>query len=163
MSAPDDGENATIPARLASLGLVLPHAAAPVANYVPSVRTGDVLTISGQLPLVDGHLVAVGRLGETVTVETGVEAARACFLNVLAQLNAAVEGDWERVVRLVRLGGFIASAADFTRHAEVMNGASDLAVRVLADRGRHARSTVGVNALPLGAPVEIEATVLLSA
>ncbi len=143
--------------RLTALGLALPVAAAPVANYVPFVRHGALLTISGQLPLVDGHLVATGRLGETVAVETGIEAARACLLNLLAQAAAALDEDLDRIERVVRLGGFIASPGDFMRHAEVMNGASDLAVAVLGDRGRHARSTVGVSSLPLGAPVEIEA------
>ncbi len=146
-----------VAARLASLGLALPAAAAPVANYVPVVRHGALLTISGQLPLIDGHLVATGRLGETVSVETGIEAARACLLNLLAQAAAVLDGDLDRIERVVRLGGFIAAPGDFTRHAEVMNGASDLAVAVLGDAGRHARSTVGVSSLPLGAPVEIEA------
>ncbi len=151
----------TIAARLSSLGLALPNAATPVANYLPFVRHGRLLTISGQLPLVDGHLLAIGRLGETVPVEAGVEAARACFLGVLAQAAACLDGDLERIERVVRLGGFIAASADFTRHAEIMNGASDLAVAVLGDRGRHARSTVGVASLPLGAPVEIEATLAI--
>lgn len=141
--------------RLAALGITLPVPAAPVANYVAAVRHGPMLTISGQLPLVGGQMASIGRLGAEVTVEDGVSAARACLINLLAQVQAAV-GDLERVARVVRLGGFIACTADFTRHAEVMNGASDLAVSVFGDRGRHARSTIGVAALPLGAPVEVE-------
>ena len=139
-----------------ALGVALPAAAAPVANYLATSRQGSMLWVSGQLPLVDGHLVAQGRLGETVTLEAGVEAARACLLNLLAQAASAL-GSLDRIAGIVRLGGFIAASADFTRHAEVMNGASDLAVGILGERGRHARSTVGVASLPLGAPVEIEA------
>ena len=142
--------------RLEELGLALPPAAAPVANYVAFVRHASMLTVSGQLPLVGGALVARGRLGAEVTVEAGVEAARACLLNLLAHVRLACDGDFAPVSRIVRLGGFIACTADFTRHAEVMNGASDLAVALFGDAGRHARSTVGVASLPLGAPVEIE-------
>ena len=149
-------EGSDIASRLAALGLVLPQAAAPVANYVPSVIAGGLLTISGQLPLVGGKLLATGIVGAEVSVADATEAARACFINILAQAAAAL-GDLGRVTRIVRLGGFIAATPDFTRHAEVMNGASDLAVGVFGERGRHARSTVGVASLPLGAPVEIEA------
>ncbi len=149
-------EGSDIASRLAALGLVLPQPAAPLANYVPGVIEGSLLTISGQLPLVDGKLAAIGIVGVDVSVADAIEAARACFINVLAQAAAAL-GDLGRVTRVVRLGGFIAAGPDFTRHAEVMNGASDLAVGVFGERGRHARSTVGVASLPLGAPVEIEA------
>lgn len=149
-------EGADIASRLAALGIVLPQAAAPVANYVPTVIEGPLLTISGQLPLVGGKLLATGIVGAEVSVVDATEAARACFINILAQA-AAVLGDLGRVTRIIRLGGFIAATPDFTRHAEVMNGASDLAVGVFGERGRHARSTVGVASLPLGAPVEIEA------
>ncbi len=149
--------------RLAGLGLTLPQAASPVANYLASVRQGPMLTVSGQLPLVDGTLLARGRLGAEIAIETGVDAARACLLNLLAQAHLACGGTFEPVVRIVRLGGFIACTADFTRHADVMNGASDLAVALFGDAGRHARSTVGVASLPLGAPVEIEGTIELRA
>lgn len=149
-------EGSDIASRLAALGLVLPQAASPLANYVPFVIAGGLLTISGQLPLVDGKLLATGIVGAEVSVADAIEAARASFINVLAQAAAAL-GDLGRVTRIVRLGGFIAATPDFTRHAEVMNGASDLAVGVFGERGRHARSTVGVASLPLGAPVEIEA------
>ncbi len=144
----------TLAARLAALGLILPEAARPVANYLAFARHGTVLTVSGQLPLVAGRLLASGRLGAEITVEAGIEAARACFLNLVAQVDAATD-DLERV-RVLRLGGFIACTADFVRHAEVMNGASDLSVGLFGERGHHARSTVGVASLPLGAPVEVE-------
>ena len=147
--------------RLVALGLDLPPAASPVANYVAFVRQGTILTISGQLPLVGGSLLTTGRLGAEVSVETGVEAARACFLNLLAQARLACDGRLFRIARIIRLGGFIACTADFTQHANVMNGASDLAVSLFGDAGRHARSTVGVASLPLGAPVEIEGTMEL--
>ncbi|MCQ8241686.1 RidA family protein [Rhizosaccharibacter radicis] len=141
--------------RLGALGIVLPEPAAPVANYVAYVRTGNLLVVSGQLPLRDGTLLATGKLGGTVSLERGHEAARLCLVNLLAQVRAAA-GDLSHVRRVVRLGGFIACTPDFTQHAAVMNGASDLAVAVLGENGRHARSTVGVPSLPLDAPVEIE-------
>lgn len=161
MSGADEMTPESVAARLAALGVVLPHAAAPVANYVPTVLHGGLLTVSGQLPLVEGHLVATGLIGAEVSVVDGIEAARACFINVLAQVQTAL-GSLDRIVRIVRLGGFIAAAPGFTRHAEVMNGASDLAVGLFGDRGRHARSTVGVASLPLGAPVEIEALLAIA-
>jgi enamine deaminase RidA (YjgF/YER057c/UK114 family) len=142
--------------RLAALGIVLPEPAVPVANYVPFTIHNGLVTISGQLPLEAGKIVAIGKLGAEVDVETGRQAARLCFINLLAQLRAACAGDLDRVRGVLRLGGFIASAPDFTQQAAVMNGASDLAVEVFGDIGRHARSTIGVAALPLGAAVEVE-------
>lgn len=142
--------------RLAALGIVLPQPAAPVANYVPYTVHNGLVTISGQLPLQDGKIFAIGKLGAEVDVDTGRFAARLCFINLLAQLRAACDGNLDRVTGVLRLGGFIASAPDFTTQAAVMNGASDLAVEVFGDVGRHARSTVGVAALPLGAAVEVE-------
>ena len=142
--------------KLASLGIDLPTPAAPVANYVATVRTGNLLTVSGQLCFGhEGKLVAKGQLGGAVSMEDGVKAARACAVNLLAQVKAAV-GDLDKVVRVVRLGGFINSAAGFTDGPKVMNGASDLMVEVFGDKGRHARSTVGVAALPADAAVEVE-------
>ncbi|RFD19943.1 RidA family protein [Komagataeibacter melaceti] len=141
--------------RLKQLGIVLPTPATPVANYVTAVLSGSMLTVSGQLPLVDGKLLTTGKLGGTVAVELAVEAARYSMINVIAQVKAAV-GDLSRVRRVVRLGGFIACTPDFTQHATVMNGASDLAVAVFGDAGRHARSTVGVPSLPLDSAVEVE-------
>ncbi|WP_152332646.1 RidA family protein [Parasaccharibacter apium] len=144
--------------RLAALNIELPVAAAPVANYLPVVRTGNLLVVSGQLPLVDGKLLITGKLGAEVSNQAGTACARACFINILAQLNTALNGDLSRVRRVVRLGGFMACTPDFTDHAAVMNGASDLAAEVFAGEvGQHARSTVGVPSLPLNAPVEIEA------
>lgn len=146
-----------VEARLAELGIALPHPAVPVANYVGFVRSGDLVTISGQLPLSAGKLDSahVGLVGAEVAPEVAKEAAALCAVNVLAQLRAAV-GDLDEVARCIRLGGFIASAPGFTAHAAVMNGASDLMVAVLGEAGRHARSTIGVAGLPLGAAVEVE-------
>jgi enamine deaminase RidA (YjgF/YER057c/UK114 family) len=142
--------------RLADMNIVLPEPTAPVANYVPFVRSGQVLIVSGQLCLdADGKLVAKGRLGAEVSIEAGQHAARMCAINLLAHVKAGL-GDLDKVVRVIRLGGFITSAAGFVDGPKVMNGASDLMVEVFADRGRHARSTVGVSALPLDAAVEVE-------
>jgi len=145
-----------IDARLAEAGITLPTPMAPVANYLPYVVTGNLVVVSGQLPAVDGAVAIIGKVGEGVSLEQGREAARLCFINVLAQLRTACGGDLGRVRRVVRLGGFIASPPGFTQHAAVMNGASDLAVAVFGDAGRHARSTIGVPALPLDAAVEVE-------
>jgi enamine deaminase RidA (YjgF/YER057c/UK114 family) len=146
----------TIEKKLTELEIVLPTPAAPVANYVGFVRTGNLLVVSGQICLgADGKLVAIGKLGATVSVEDGQKAARACGINVLAQLKAAL-GDLDKVVRVVRLGGFINSVPTFLDGPKVMNGASDLMVAVFGDKGRHARTTVGVAALPLDAAVEVE-------
>lgn len=142
--------------KLASLGITLPTPAAPVADYVAFVKSGNLLTVSGQLCFgPDGKLVAKGQLGGAVSMEDGVKAARACAINLLAQVKAAV-GDLDKVVRVVRLGGFINSAPGYGDGPKVMNGASDLMVEVFGDKGRHARSTVGVAALPAEAAVEVE-------
>jgi enamine deaminase RidA (YjgF/YER057c/UK114 family) len=146
----------TVENKLAERGIALPDAPAPSANYVPYVRSGNLVTVSGQICYaVDGKLVAKGRLGETVSLEDGQKAARACALNVLAQVKAAV-GDLDKVKRVVRLGGFINSAPGYGDGPKVMNGASDLMVEVFGDKGRHARSTIGVAALPADAAVEVE-------
>jgi enamine deaminase RidA (YjgF/YER057c/UK114 family) len=142
--------------RLSRLSITLPPAPAPVATYVPVVVTGNVAVVSGQLPMKDGTLMARGKLGDGVSVEQGKAAARQCLLNVLAQLATVCEGDLDRVVRVVRLGGFVACAPGFTEHAGVMNGASDLAVEIFGEAGRHARATIGVASLPMDAAVEIE-------
>ncbi|MFC3127053.1 RidA family protein [Pseudoroseomonas globiformis] len=144
-----------IETRLAELGITLPQPAAPVANYVPFVTTGSLVVVSGQVPVRDGKVAYSGKLGDTVNQETGQQAAQLCLVNVLAQLRAAL-GDLDRVTRVVRLGGFIACTPDFTAHAPVMNGASDLAVAVFGEAGRHARSTIGVPSLPMDAAVEVE-------
>ena len=142
--------------KLKELGITLKEPAKPIANYVPFVRTGNMLTVSGQLCLDnDGKLVAKGQLGAGVSIEDGQKAARACAINLLAQVKAAV-GDLDKVLRVVRLGGFINSAAGFPDGPKVMNGASDVMVAVFGDKGKHARSTVGVAALPAEAAVEVE-------
>jgi enamine deaminase RidA (YjgF/YER057c/UK114 family) len=147
---------AQIEKKLADLGIVLPTPTAPIANYVGFVRTGSLLVVSGQICLGrDGTLVARGKLGETVSIEDGQKAARACAINLLAQVKAAL-GDLDKVARVVRLGGFINADPTFLDGPKVMNGASDLMVEVLSDKGRHARTTVGVAALPLDAAVEVE-------
>lgn len=145
-----------IDARLAELGLDLPSAMPPMANYVPSVRSGTLVVVSGQVPAQDGKIMVTGLVGTDVTVEQGQDAAKLCFLNVLTHLRAACDGDLDRVTRVVRLGGFVSAPAGFTQHALVMNGASDLAVAVFGDAGRHARSTIGVSGLPGNAAVEVE-------
>ena len=142
--------------RLRELDISLPAPPAPVASYVPFMRTGNLVVISGQVALgPDGPVT--GRLGDTLTVEEGQAAARLCGLNILAQLKAACDGDLDRVRRCVRLGGFVACAPDFTDHPKVINGASDLMVEVFGEAGRHARAAVGAPSLPLGVAVEIDA------
>ena len=142
--------------KLQELGVNLPTPAAPIANYVPFVRTGNFLTVSGQVCFdAAGKLVAKGQLGDSVSIEDGQRAARACAVNLLAQVKVAI-GDLDKVARVVRLGGFINSAAGFGDGPKVMNGASDLMVAVFGDKGKHARSTVGVAALPADAAVEVE-------
>jgi len=145
-----------IEGKLRELGVTLKSAPAPVANYVPFVRTGNILVVSGQLCFDgDGKLAATGKLGGGVSIESGQKAARACAVNLLAQVKAAL-GDLDKVVRVVRLGGFINSAPDFLEGPKVMNGASDLMVAAFGDKGRHARTTVGVAVLPADAAVEVE-------
>jgi enamine deaminase RidA (YjgF/YER057c/UK114 family) len=143
--------------KLAELGIVLGQPTVPVANYVPFVRTGNLLMISGQICFDgEGKLVAKGQLGGGVSIEDGQKAARACAVNVLAQVKAAL-GDLDKVVRVVRLGGFVNSVAGFTDGPKVMNGASDLMVAAFGDKGKHSRSTIGVAALPQDAAMEVEA------
>jgi len=151
--------DAEIDAKLAELGLSLPEPAAPVAAYVPVVIAGGLAHVSGQLPFLDDVLVK-GRLGENVTTGEGYEAARACGLMILAQLRAAL-GSLDRVERVVKLGAFVSSTADFTDQPKVANGASELMAAVFGEAGKHARSAVGVPVLPLGAAVEVDAIVAL--
>lgn len=145
-----------VEARLAELGITLPTPPVPVATYVPYVRTGDLLVVSGQVPIRAGKVTIAGKLGAAVGLEQGQEAARQCLINLIAQVRVACDGDLDRVEQVVRLGGFIAAGPEFTQHAQVMNGASDLAVAIFGDAGRHARSTIGVPSLPLDAAVEVE-------
>src|SRR5262245_55529640 len=148
---------AQIEKKIADLGIALPTPAAPIANYVGFVRTGSLLVVSGQISIgAGGALVARGKLGETVSVEDGQKAARACGVNLLAQVKAAL-GDLDKVVRVVRLGGFVNSDPSFVDGPKVLNGASDLMVEAFGDKGRHARSTIGVAVLPADAAVEVEA------
>jgi enamine deaminase RidA (YjgF/YER057c/UK114 family) len=151
------GMTDAIQAKLAELGLSLPEAAAPVAAYVPAVEAGGLLHVSGQLPFDEGALMT-GRLGEDRDLEFGVAAARRCALMLVAQIDKAL-GGLDRVERIVKLGVFVNSAAGFTDQPKVANGASELMVALFGDSGRHARSAVGVPALPLGAAVEVDAIV----
>lgn len=146
----------TIEARLDQLGIELPEAAVPVANYVSYVRSGNQLFVSGQLPVARGEMLHRGQVGSEVSVKDAQAAARQCVLNLTAQVKAACDGDLEKVRRVVRLGGFVNSAAGFTDHAQVINGASDLISELFAEKGQHARAAVGCSSLPLGAAVEIE-------
>lgn len=148
--------------RLADLGIVIPAPAKPVASYIPTVRTGNHVYVSGQVGMADGSPVVTGRLGAEVGLEDGVAAARACAVNVIAALKAEL-GELSRVARVVKLTGFVASAPEFTDQPKVVNGASDLFVEVFGDQGRHARSAIGVAALPLNVPVEVEAIVEVTA
>lgn len=148
--------SSTIEARLNDLGITLPEAAAPAANYVPYVKTGNQLFISGQLPMEAGKIQVSGKLGDDLEVEDGKRAAKLCAINLLAQAKAAT-GDLGKVTRLVKIVGFVNSTADFTDQPQVINGASDFLVEAMGDIGRHARSAVSAASLPFGAAVEIEA------
>lgn len=143
--------------KLRELGYELPAVAAPAANYVPWVIAGDLLFVSGQIPFLNGQKMHLGRVGEDLSLEEGVEAARACALNILAQANSAVNGDWSRIKRCVKLGGFVNCTPDFTDHPKIVNGASDLIGALMGESGKHARFAVGASSLPLGVAVEIEA------
>jgi enamine deaminase RidA (YjgF/YER057c/UK114 family) len=146
----------TIESKLAALGLTLPDAPAPVANYVPTCLTGGLLFISGQVSRRGDGQVLTGKLGDGLDIASGREAAKVCALNILAQAKAAL-GSLDRIERVVKLTGFVNSSPTFNGHPQVVNGASDLLVEVLGDKGRHTRSAVGVAALPVDAAVEIEA------
>ena len=145
----------SIEARLAELGVILPDAPAPAANYVPWVRTGNLLFVSGQIAAnADGFIT--GKLGENMTAEDGAIAAKACAISLLAQLKAGCDGDIERLVRVVKLVGFVNSTPDFDDQPKVINGCSDFMVEALGDKGRHSRSAVSAASLPFGVAVEIE-------
>lgn len=144
--------------RIAELGLTLPDVAAPAGVYVPALRTGNYVYTSGQLPVVDGQLPATGHIGSDVDLETGYDLARTAGLNALAAI-AGVIGDLDKIVRIVKVTGFVNSADDFTQQPAVINGVSELYGEVFGDRGQHTRSAVGVNTLPLGTPVEVEVVV----
>lgn len=146
-----------IQAKLQELGFELPEVAPPAANYVPYMISGNMLFISGQIPFLNGETMHLGRVGENLNIDEGVAAAQACALNILAQANAAVDGDWSKIKQCVKLGGFVNCTADFTAHPEVINGASNLIGEALGDMGKHTRFAVGAPSLPLGVAVEIEA------
>ncbi|GAA1289926.1 MULTISPECIES: RidA family protein [Streptomyces] len=149
-----------VDARLAELGLTLPEVVPPLASYQPAVQSGVYVYTAGQLPMVDGKLPLTGKVGAEVTAEQAKELARTCALNALAAVKS-VAGDLDRVARVVKVVGFVASAADFTGQPGVVNGASELFAEVLGEKGVHARSAVGVAVLPLDAPVEVEVQVEL--
>jgi enamine deaminase RidA (YjgF/YER057c/UK114 family) len=146
-----------IDARLAELNIELPKAAVPLAAYVPAVRTGNQLFISGQVPMWNGELRHVGKLGAGYSIEEGREAARTCALNIIAQAKLALDGDLDRIVRVVKLVGFVNSTGDFNDQPKVINGASELFGEIFGDAGKHARSAVSAASLPFGVAVEIEA------
>jgi enamine deaminase RidA (YjgF/YER057c/UK114 family) len=146
-----------IEAKLKELGIELPQASAPVANYVPFTRSGSLVVVSGQVSVRKGKAEYVGKLGREIPVSEGQQAARLCALNILAHLKTACDGDLDQVKRVLRLGGFVNCSPDFTEMPQVVNGASDLMVAVFGDAGKHARAAVGVNSLPLGVAVEVEA------
>lgn len=143
--------------RLDKLGIILPEPTNPVANFVPFITTGTIVFMSGQLPRSQGKLMHAGKLGRDVTVENGKAAARLCALNLLAQLKIACAGNLDKVIRCVRLTGFVNCDPTFKEQPQVVNGASDLMTEVFGDRGRHARTAIGVAALPSDAAVEVEA------
>ncbi|HTY68472.1 MAG TPA: RidA family protein [Alphaproteobacteria bacterium] len=146
-----------IDARLKELGITLPEAPMPVANYVPSVRSGNLLFVSGQVPMEGGKPQFIGKVGREFKIEDGQKAARLCALNVIAQVRAALGGDLDKVKRCVRVGGFVNCTPEFGDQPQVINGASDLFVQVFGDAGKHARAAVGVSALPRGVAAEVEA------
>ncbi len=147
----------TIDARLNELGIDIPSPATPAANYVPFVRSGNLLFVSGQIPMVDGKIEGTGVVGQDLTTDDARKVAEICAKNLIAQARAACDGDLDKVVRVVKLGGFVRCTAEFSEQPEVINGASDLMVAVFGDKGRHSRFAVGTNALPRGVSVEIEA------
>ena len=150
-----DSTETDVNKKLAELGISLPDAPAPAANYVPFVRTGNLVYVSGQVSMDADGLVR-GKLGENMSVEDAQKAARLCALNLLAQVNAACDGDLNKVVQVVKLTGFVNATPDFTQHPQVVNGASDLMAEVFGDAGRHSRAAVGSSSLPLGVAVEVE-------
>ncbi|MCJ7995764.1 RidA family protein [Rhizobium cremeum] len=153
----------SIDGRLAAMGIQLPEAAAPAANYVPYVISGNLLYLSGQLPIEGGKLAVTGIVGTDVTLADAQRAAELCAINILAQARSALGGDLSRITRVVKLNGFVASAPNFTEQHLVMNGASNLIANVLGEAGKHARAAVGMASLPLNAAVEIDAILEIKA
>ena len=153
--------SSNIEKRLAEIGVTLPPPGAPGGNYVPYVIVGELAFMAGQVAREAGKMKYVGKVGRDISVEKAAEAARLCAINLLAQLKAACGGDLDRVERCVRVGGFVNSPPDFLEHPKVINGASDFLVEVFGERGQHARTAVGVAALPMDSAVEVEAVFLL--
>ena len=145
-----------ITTRLAELGIELPEPAAPAANYIPLVVTGNLIFVSGQITVWNGKLRHIGRLGENIDIDEGYQAARLCGLNLIAQAKAAAQGDLDKIERVVKLGGFVNSTPDFTDQPKVINGTSDLMAEVFGEGGKHARFAVGAPTLPLGVAVEVD-------
>lgn len=146
-----------IDARLKELGITLPEAPMPAANYVPFVRSGNLIFVAGQIPMDGGKPQFIGKLGREFKIEDGQKAARLCALNVIAQMRAALGGDLDKVKRCVRVGGFVNAMPDFGDQPQVINGASDVIVQIFGDAGKHARAAVGVGSLPRGVATEVEA------
>jgi enamine deaminase RidA (YjgF/YER057c/UK114 family) len=159
MTGTDETLPRSIAARVATVGLELPAAGAPAANYVPFTRVGSLVFLSGQICQRNGVLPYVGKIGGTLAIEDGIAAAELCALNLIAWIAKIVEDDAARVVQLVRLGGFVNCVPEFTQQPKVVNGASDLMVKIFGERGRHARTAVGTNVLPFDVAVEIDAIV----
>lgn len=147
----------TVDGRLKDLGIEIPTPAAPAANYIPFVKSGNLVFVSGQIPLVAGKIEGVGKVGKDFTTEQAKAIARICAINLIAQAKAACDGDLDRVARVVKVGGFVNCVDGYTEQPEVINGASDLMVAAFGDKGRHSRFAVGTNALPRGVAVEVEA------
>ena len=147
----------TVDGRLKELGIEIPTPAPPAANYIPFVRSGGLVFVSGQIPIVAGKIEGVGKVGKDLTTEQAKAIARICAINLIAQAKAACDGDLDRVARVVKLGGFVNCVDGYAEQPEVINGASDLMVAVFGDQGRHARFAVGTNSLPRGVAVEVEA------
>ncbi len=148
--------------RLEALGINLPNAAAPVANYVPYVISGNLVSISGQIPMGSDGPAFIGKVGDDINLEDACKAAHLCAINIIAQLKTALNGDLDRVTRIIKLGGFVNCIDGFSQQPQVINAASNLMVDVFGDAGRHSRAAVGTNALPLNVPVEIDALVEIS-
>ena len=146
-----------IEARLIELGVELPVPAAPAANYLPYVVSGNLIFISGQISVLNNEIKYVGKVGVDLSVEDGISAARLCMLNVIAQARAALDGELDRITRFIKVGGFVNSTENFTDHPKIINGASDFLIEIFGEIGRHSRFAVGVNSLPLGIGVEIDA------
>lgn len=151
-----------IDARLKELGITVPEGVAPAGNYVPAVRSGNLVFVAGQIPLEGGKPQFIGKLGREFQVEDGQKAARLCAINIVSQLRAALGGDLDKVKRIVRVGGFVNAVPDFTDQPQVVNGASDLLVQIFGEAGKHARAAVGVSSLPRGVAVEVEAVAEVS-